>query len=238
MTNKSTLGYAALAGLAILTTLGTSRGLLADDDHGKQNTNQTSGNDQGNQGNNQGNNQNNNQNNQGNNQGNDQDNEQINAAIVTQGFLIAPVNLNLAGKNHDLVGLGSYLVNAVAGCSDCHTSPPYAAGGNPFLGQPKMINTAGYLAGGTAFGPVTSRNLTPNGKGLPEGHTLQEFVTILRTGADLEQLHTTLSPLLQVMPWPVFQNMTDRDIQAIYEYLSTIPCIEGGPGQLPGRCNP
>jgi hypothetical protein len=28
------------------------------------------------------------------------------------------------------------------------------------------------------------------------------------------------------MPWPTFQSMTDHDIQAIYEYLSSIPCIE------------
>jgi hypothetical protein len=32
------------------------------------------------------------------------------------------------------------------------------------------------------------------------------------------------------MPWPTFQNMTDRDIRAIYEYLSAIPCLEGDPG--------
>jgi hypothetical protein len=33
--------------------------------------------------------------------------------------------------------------------------------------------------------------------------------------------------LLQVMPWPTFQNMTDHDLRAIYEYLSSIPCITG-----------
>ena len=35
--------------------------------------------------------------------------------------------------------------------------------------------------------------------------------------------------LLQVMPWPVFSKMTDRDLRAIYEYLSAIPCLEGSP---------
>ncbi len=29
--------------------------------------------------------------------------------------------------------------------------------------------------------------------------------------------------LLQVMPWPVYGKMTDRDLIAIYEYLSAIP---------------
>jgi hypothetical protein len=28
------------------------------------------------------------------------------------------------------------------------------------------------------------------------------------------------------MPWTVYQSMTDRDIQAIYEYLSSIPHAE------------
>jgi len=37
------------------------------------------------------------------------------------------------------------------------------------------------------------------------------------------------------MPWPVFGQMTDHQIEAIYEYLSAIPCIEGPaqPSDLP-----
>jgi hypothetical protein len=31
------------------------------------------------------------------------------------------------------------------------------------------------------------------------------------------------------MVWPVYQNLTERDIRAIYEYLSTVPCIAGPP---------
>jgi hypothetical protein len=30
--------------------------------------------------------------------------------------------------------------------------------------------------------------------------------------------------LLQIMPWPVFSKMTDREKEAIYEYLRSIPC--------------
>ena len=71
----------------------------------------------------------------------------------------------------------------------------------------------------------------------------------MRTGADLDHLHpactamvkTNCVPppfradLLQIMPWPQFQNMTEHDLRAIYEYLSAIPCIEGPatPGDLP-----
>jgi hypothetical protein len=30
------------------------------------------------------------------------------------------------------------------------------------------------------------------------------------------------------MPWPVFGNMTDRDLRAVHEYLRSIASIEGG----------
>src|SRR5215207_9041093 len=75
---------------------------------------------------------------------------------VEQGFTIASVPLNLEGKKEKerrLIGLGSYIVNAQGGCNDCHTSPSYATGGDPFKGEPEQINTEGYLAGGTLFGP-------------------------------------------------------------------------------------
>jgi hypothetical protein len=158
----------------------------------------------------------------------DDDNE----SRIRRGFAIAPVKLNLVEKNRALVGLGSYLVNAVGGCNDCHTSPSYAVGGNPFLGQPKKVNVAGYMAGGRSFGPgIVSRNLTPDKTGLPEGGVMFDvFLRTMRTGFDRVQAHPQISPLLQVMPWPVFQDMTDHDLRAMYEYLSAIPCVEGEPG--------
>lgn len=147
---------------------------------------------------------------------------------IVRGFAINPVKLNLRGKNPLLVGLGSYLVNAVGGCNDCHTNPSFAPGGDPFMGQPKQINTQNYLAGGQQFGPFTSRNLTPEENGLPAGRTYAEFANILRTGIDYDHAHPQFGPLLQVMPWPTYQSMTDRDIRAIYEYLRAIPHAEPG----------
>jgi len=180
---------------------------------------------------------------------------------VQIGLDIAPVPLNLHGKDRRLVGLGSYIVNAHADCNGCHSQGPateYLGPGNPYLLTPpkgpytgtQHVNPATYLGGGRDFGPFGSklellhlyaRNLTPDKTGRPEGgHTFEEFVTILRTGKDYDLVHpnckgapdgTCLLPpfngdLLQVMPWPVHQNMTDHDIRAIYEYLSAIPCID------------
>lgn len=201
--------------------------------------------------------------------------------LVHIGFQIAPVPLNLQGKDRNLVGLGSFIVNAVGDCNGCHTGggPPnynYANGGNPYFGQPAKTDPTTYLSGGTDFGPavlpsaavggypmgseppsyppaeygsyvgpdIISRNLTPDKTGRPEGgHTLEQFKQIMRTGIDFDHLHPTCTSalptptpancipppvdgsLLQVMPWPAFHNMTDHQLDAIYEYLSAIPCL-------------
>jgi hypothetical protein len=126
---------------------------------------------------------------------------------IRRGFEIAPVPLNLEGKNPQLVGLGSYLVNAVTPCNDCHsagTATQFAAGGNPYFkgNPPVVINQATYMGGGRNFGsqvpgvtpPIVSRNLTPDRTGLPEGgRTFEEFRLIMRTGADLDHLHPNCS---------------------------------------------
>jgi hypothetical protein len=120
------------------------------------------------------------------------------------------------------------------------------------------------LGGGRDFGGfpaltsplhIISRNLTPDRTGLPEGgHTFEEFKEIIRTGKDFDHLHPACSgapnlgcmpapfngDLLQIMPWPVYKNMTDHDLRAIYEYLSAIPCIDTivqGQPQLRNNCS-
>jgi hypothetical protein len=158
------------------------------------------------------------------------------AAKIQIGFNIAPVPLNMAGLNPALVGLGSYVVNAQADCAGCHSSPMYAPGGDPHLGQPEQINVSSYLAGGgELFGPFVPRNLTPNSSGRPAGLTLEQFLTVMNTGADLKGrapfVPSESHDLLQIMPWPVFAKMTDREKRAIYEYLRAIPCLGSA-----GRC--
>jgi hypothetical protein len=144
--------------------------------------------------------------------------------IVT-GYKTTPVPLNLDGRDPFLVGWGSYLVNVVGGCNDCHTNPAYAPGGDPYKGQPKQIYVAGYLGGGRKFGLFTSRNLTPE-NGQPAGLTFDQFQEAMTKGTDFDRAHPQMGPLLQVMPWPAFSNMSPRQIRAIYEYLSAIPPVK------------
>ncbi len=97
--------------------------------------------------------------------------------------------------------------------------------------------------------------MTPDKTGRPEGGlTFPDFLRIMRTGVDLDHLHPTCpagvvnancvpapfdGALLQVMPWFNFQDMTDHDLRAIYEYLSAIPCVAGPPAPDPRHhdCN-
>jgi hypothetical protein len=145
-------------------------------------------------------------------------------ARVAIGFLYARqqgIKLDLKHKDKEVVGLGSYLVNAVGGCNDCHTAPPYTKDPYAALGAPKQINNACYLAGGQIFGPFVSRDITPFENGMPAGLTFNQFKHVIRTGEDPDHP----GQLLQVMPWPVYQTMTDSDLRAIYEYLDSIPPI-------------
>jgi hypothetical protein len=147
------------------------------------------------------------------------------------GLRLAPVQLTFGNRNPLLVGLGSYLVNQVASCNDCHTNPSFAPGHDPYLGQPKQINAAVYLAGGHSYPAddgetVFPPNITPDSTGKPGGLTYTQFVLAMRYGQD-----PAANRLLQVMPWPTYQDLTHRDLRAIYEYLSSIPslpCNGGG----------
>jgi hypothetical protein len=184
------------------------------------------------------------------------------------GLDIAPVHLTYDRHNRKLVGLGSYIVNAVSECNGCHSAGPatqFDGTHNPYLRPgiftpPAKENTHTYLGGGRNFGQVgptiisptippsiVSRNLTPDHTGLPEGGaTFAEFYDTIRHGIDHDHLHpncngTTITnncfpppfngDLLQVMPWPAYQDWTDHDLHAVYEYLKAIPCI-ASPGHV------
>jgi hypothetical protein len=188
--------------------------------------------------------------------------------IVAIGLRIAPAFINMQGLDRDLVGLGSFIVNAQADCNGCHGSDPaneYLPTNNPYFlapnNYPATYNQATYLNGGQNFGPagpgvvkdansplfggpglgpnIITRNLTPDHTGNPAGgDDLRSFMTILRTGHDFDKLHPNCGgsvtdncyqapvdgALLQVMPWPKFQNMTDHQLKSIWTYLKAVPC--------------
>ena len=75
-------------------------------------------------------------------------------------------------------------------------------------------------------GRFVSRNITPRANGRPANRTLEQFKELMRTGRDFRNDDT---PILQVMPWPVYGKMSDRELEAVYEYLRAIPMINPVP---------
>ena len=137
---------------------------------------------------------------------------------------------------------GKYLVNAIAGCNDCHT--PWKMGpqgpepdmtrmlsGHPAEMQmppaPKL--TMPWMAGiGATFttfsgpwGVSYAANLTPDSTGLGTWDETT-FMLAIRNGKHIGNGR----PILPPMPWQNFKNMTDDDLKAIFAYLRTIPPVK------------
>lgn len=148
---------------------------------------------------------------------------------VRVGFKLSPVPLILRGRNLELLGLGSYLVNT-GGCGECHTHPAFVPGGNPFLGQAEVINTEVYMSGGRMFGPaIKAANITPDEFGRPAGLDYAAFEAAIRTGRKPDGS----GRIMQVMPWPQMGKRTTRELRAMYEYLRSIPSLPDSPNPGP-----
>jgi hypothetical protein len=135
-----------------------------------------------------------------------------------------------------------YLLSPPSSPPAAYNQATYLNGGSNFgpVGPGIVLDPNSPLYAGPGLGPnIISRNLTPDFSGNPEGgNDLQTFINILRTGHDFDSLHPMCGgtvtdncysapvngALLQVMPWPLFRHMTDRQITAIWTYLSTVPC--------------
>lgn len=143
----------------------------------------------------------------------------------------------------ETIARGKYLVT-IAGCNDCHTPlkmgpqgpepdmdrmlsghpaslvmpPPTKLPDGPWQIQTAATSTA--FAG--PWGVSYTANLTPDedtGLGL---WSLANFRDTLRSGKHLGRGRDILPP----MPWPMYRNLTDADIEAVYSYLRTIPAID------------
>src|SRR5580704_5770346 len=112
-----------------------------------------------------------------------------------------------AGNSADPVKRGEYLVQ-IAGCTDCHTPQK--------RGQPKPgLDFAGGFELQGPFGNAVSSNITPDPSGISY-YDENLFVQVMRTG------RVGARSLNPIMPWPMYRNMTDEDLQATFEYLRTL----------------
>jgi hypothetical protein len=156
---------------------------------------------------------------------------------LMRGLAVQPLGDNpavyaMSTDDQALFARGSYLVNAVVGCNDCHGWPArVTTPGSTFL----MLSTDDYLAGGRVFGvPPTlqaplnqvytmSANLIGPANGAlhaapPLAYPF--FIGLLETGAHVEDPDQRLVGF--PMPVQVFRQMTNYDLQALYTYLNNV----------------
>ena len=115
------------------------------------------------------------------------------------------------------IARGKYLV-AIAGCNDCHT-PGY------FLGKPDMARFLGGSEVGfdmPGLGVFHGPNLTPDKETGLGGWTPRNFVETIRNGRHQGRGR----PLLPPMPWEVYSNLTDDDLESVFAYLQSIPPVK------------
>lgn len=121
--------------------------------------------------------------------------------------------------NEAQVARGKYLVDTVAACSDCHT--PRNAMGAPIMAE--------YLAGAECFvrlpndSCLNARNLTNHETGLLN-RSDDEIKRMIRDG--VRPAATGDEALFPVMPYYVFHNISDADLDAIVAYLRTVPGVD------------
>jgi mono/diheme cytochrome c family protein len=117
-------------------------------------------------------------------------------------------------QQSDLVKRGSYLVNGVLTCGNCHT--PKGPTGD-------IADKA--FSGGLSWDEppfkVTAPNITPDKEtGIGE-YTDDQLRTVLRKGIKRNGV-----PVAMVMPSGFYEIMTDRDLDAVIAYLHTLKPIK------------
>lgn len=137
---------------------------------------------------------------------------------------------------------GRYIVNS-SGCHDCHT--PWVMGPEgpepdmtrmlsghpqqmempppPVLPEGPWVTVAAgsMTAWSGPWGVSYTANLTPDPETGLGRWTAQNFKDTIRTGRRTGRGRQILPP----MPYPVYRNLTDEDLEAVFAYLQTIPAI-------------
>lgn len=165
----------------------------------------------------------------------------IAGVLLVASGMAAAAEPETAAPDDAKVARGKYIVDTAA-CHDCHTPwmmtetgpapdmtralsghpeslvmPPPPKPEGPWIGAIGVTSTAWAGPWGVSF----TANLTPDddtGLGL---WTSRNFLDTIRTGRHLGRGR----PILPPMPIPVYNNLTDEDLEAVYLYLRTIPAV-------------
>ncbi|MFA0760428.1 MAG: hypothetical protein HZLCBSQH_000522 [Candidatus Fervidibacterota bacterium] len=111
------------------------------------------------------------------------------------------------------IARGEYLANFVSACVDCHTP----------LNPDGSLDTSRLFAGGREFipGKERSANITPDPNTGIGRWTDDQIVLAIKRGLGHFEMNPNGQPLVPIMPYYVYANMTDDDARAIVAYLRT-----------------
>lgn len=118
------------------------------------------------------------------------------------------------------VEFGKYLVT-IASCGDCHTpmekGEPVA--GMEFAGGNEML---------LPFGTLRTSNLTPDLQTGIGSWTKEIFISKFKAYDPAQHEYKDVKPgeFNSVMPWTMYAGMTEEDLGAIFDYLSTLKPIK------------
>jgi mono/diheme cytochrome c family protein len=110
---------------------------------------------------------------------------------------------------------GKYLVEII-GCLDCHTPIDPTT----FQPVPDMLGAGGYPFEVPNLGTVYTKNITSDKNTGLGDWTDEEIKTAITTGVSRDGLH-----LFPIMPYKVFNKMSEEDLNDIVAYLRTLPAI-------------
>lgn len=122
-------------------------------------------------------------------------------------------------KREDIVDYGRYMITAAA-CSECHTKMEKGK----FVGE--------LYAGGNVFpmpdgSVLTSANITPHETGIGNW-SREQFIARFKAFSKETYTPRKVEPgqFQTIMPWPMYAEMDEYDLGAIYEYLKTVEPVE------------
>ncbi|HTV00095.1 MAG TPA: c-type cytochrome [Luteitalea sp.] len=139
--------------------------------------------------------------------------------LVVRTMPVAASQPATAPKPSDGRAYGEYLTR-IAACADCHTPRD----------ESMALRTDRHLSGGQEFimpnGLIArSANLTPDATGL-RGWTRETFVARFRAFRDgAGYVPVASSDFNTPMPWGPYSGMSDDDLNAIFDYLQSVPAI-------------
>src|SRR5580698_3137747 len=134
----------------------------------------------------------------------------------------APPSTIKVAMTPERIARGAYIFTSVADCDGCHSQRDFSLVGGPVVvsaGRGRGMLLSDWNIG--LPGVVVAPNLTPDVETGLGKWTDGEKIRAIRDGVDREG--TALFPM---MPYAVFRNMSDEDVESVVAFLDSLPPVK------------